>query len=152
MAGILPYPLTSKKELETQLSRALTSPTHAMRNPPPATASATDSLAQAEAPAPLDPPAPTTIIKKRSRKNAKPARHCIPKLAFRRLMREIVDDNKSDMRLQQGAVDALQEAAETLVTERFQKCSQLAELCHLDTVRSDHWNYVRDSETVTPVQ
>ena len=97
------------------------------------------------------PAAAQLPTKKRAnkRKNPTPIKHCIPKLTFRRLMREIVADNKSDMRLQQEAVEALQEAAEALVTERFQKCSQLAELCHLDTVRSDHWNYVRDSETVT---
>jgi histone H3/H4 len=100
------------------------------------------------------PPVDPDGIKKRSRrrKNAKPTKHCIPKLAFRRLMQEIVADNKSDMRLQQEAVDALQEAAESLVTERFQKCSQLAELCNLDTVRADHWHYVRDADIVTPVQ
>lgn len=80
------------------------------------------------------------------RKHSKPVRNCIPRLAFRRLMREIVDNNKSDMRLQQSAVDTLQEAVESLMTERFQKCSKLAELCKLDTVRDDHWRYVQTEE------
>jgi histone H3/H4 len=99
-------------------------------------------------PVPVEP-APAKKRGASKRKSSAPIKNCIPRLTFRRLMREIVADNKSDMRLQQDAVEALQEAAEALVTERFQKCSQLAELCHLDTVRSDHWNYVRDSETIS---
>lgn len=104
--------------------------------------------------APVEPAADQPTTRKRSgrRKPSAPTKHCIPRVAFRRLIRELVAENKSDMRLQQDAVDALQEAAETLVAERFQKCSQLAGLCNLDTVRADHWNYVRDSETVVPVQ
>jgi histone H3/H4 len=107
-------------------------------------------------PPPVDPavpvePAPAPAKKRGAskRKSSAPVKNCIPKLTFRRLMREIVADNRSDMRLQKEAVEALQEAAEALVTERFQKCSQLAELCHIDTVRSDHWNYIRDTETVS---
>jgi histone H3/H4 len=67
----------------------------------------------------------------------------IPKVSFRRLVQEIVDSYHSDMRLQQGAVDALQESAETLLLERFERCSELVDLCKLDTVREEHWRFVQ---------
>jgi histone H3 len=71
---------------------------------------------------------------------------CIPKLSFRKLVQEIAQGFKSDLRFQQEGVEILQEAAELLIIERFQKCSRLAELCRKDTVRSEHWSFVRDDE------
>ncbi len=70
----------------------------------------------------------------------------IPRVTFRRLVQEIVDAQKSDMRLQQQAVDALQESAENLLTEQFEQCSRLAGLCKMDTVRDEHWRFVRGGQ------
>jgi histone H3/H4 len=70
----------------------------------------------------------------------------IPKLSFLRLVQEIASTFKSDLRFQQEAVDVLQETAEGLVVERFKKCARIADLCRMDTVRSEHWNFVRQEE------
>lgn len=70
----------------------------------------------------------------------------IPKLSFLRLVQEIAGERKSDLRFQQEAVDILQETAENLVVERFKKCARIADLCRMDTVRSEHWNFVRQEE------
>jgi histone H3/H4 len=78
------------------------------------------------------------ITKRRNR-----ARFAIPKVAFRRLVAEIAAGCKSDLRLQSEGLDALQESAETMVAEHFQRCSQLAELCRLDTIRAEHWHFAR---------
>jgi histone H3 len=44
----------------------------------------------------------------------------IPKLRFQRLVREIAQDFKSDLRFQSSAVEALQEAAEAYLTGLFE--------------------------------
>ena len=71
-------------------------------------------------------------------------REGIPRQAFRRLVYEIVSDIKSDLRVQQDATDALQEAAEEVITRRFERCSPLVELCKKDTVKGEHWGFVAD--------
>jgi histone H3/H4 len=86
-----------------------------------------------------DPESVKPTISKRKPKRV----FAIPRVSFRRLVQEIVDGQKSDMRLQQQAVDALQESAENLLTEHFVQCSRLVGLCKLDTVRDEHWRFVR---------
>ena len=71
---------------------------------------------------------------------------CIPRSTFRRLVEEIASEMKSDLRLRQDALDTVQEDAEMLIIERFKRCARLAEICRKDTVRSEHWNYVREDE------
>lgn len=71
---------------------------------------------------------------------------CIPRLAFRKLVEEIAATNKSDLRFQLDAMTTLQEDAELLVIERFKRCARLAELCRKDTVRDEHWNFLREDE------
>ena len=88
-----------------------------------------------------EPPAESvrpTIAKRRIKRE-----FAIPKVSFRRLVQEIADGYKSELRLQQDALDALQESAEALLTERFHRCSELADLCKLDTVREEHWLFVK---------
>ena len=76
----------------------------------------------------------------------KPKRiYAIPRVSFRRLVQEIADQYGSDLRIQQGAMDALQESAENLIAERFARCGELIELCKLDTVREEHWRFVQDA-------
>ena len=70
---------------------------------------------------------------------------CVPRVSFRRLVQEIMDDRRSDLRIQGVALDALQEAAETMLSERFARCSELADICKLDTVRGEHWRFVQET-------
>jgi len=103
-------------------------------------------------PASKDPPAneteesatPPVDNKPIAKRRPKPV-YSIPRIPFRRLVQEIADSYKSDLRMQQAAVDALQEASETLLSERFGRCAELAELCKLDTIRDEHWRFVQDN-------
>lgn len=85
---------------------------------------------------------PVKSIRRRSKKRT----FAIPKVAFRRMVQEIAGEYKSDLRFQRDAFDALQESAEQLVTKQFERCSQLAELCKLDTVRHEHWRFVQENQ------
>ena len=58
----------------------------------------------------------------------------IPRIKFRRLVKELMDEARSDLRIQPDAVEALQEAVENMITHRFVRCARLAELCKRDTV------------------
>jgi histone H3/H4 len=87
------------------------------------------------------PVKPTVSFKRRSKR----VRFEIPRVSFRRLVEEIAAGCKSDLRIQQEAIEALQEYAENMLTERFGRCAELADLCKLDTVRGDHWRFVRDT-------
>ena len=69
----------------------------------------------------------------------------IPRIKFRRLVKELMDNTRSDMRIQQQAVEAIQEAAENMLSHRFVRCARLADLCKRDTVSEAHWKYVQDS-------
>ena len=80
---------------------------------------------------------PTLSCKRRQKKQFD-----IPRVTFRRLVNEIASGYKSDLRIQQEAIDTLQEFSENLVAEGFQRCSKLADLCKLDTVRDEHWRFV----------
>ena len=83
---------------------------------------------------------PTKTIHKRKSKHP----FAIPRVPFRRLVQEIADSYKSDLRMQQAAIDALQESAEMMLAERFGRCAELAELCKLDTIRDEHWRFVHE--------
>lgn len=74
----------------------------------------------------------------------------IPRVTFRRLVQEIAADYKSDLRFQRDAIEALQEASEILVSERFARCSELVDLCKLDTVRDEHWRFVQGEKALVP--
>lgn len=87
------------------------------------------------------PVKPTLSFKRRSKR----VQFEIPRVSFRRLVEEIAAGCKSDLRIQQDAIEALQESAENMLSERFGRCAELAELCKLDTVRDDHWRFVRDT-------
>lgn len=95
--------------------------------------------------APETPPVPLPETARRIAKRRARTRFAIPKVAFRRLVTEIAANCKSDLRLQSAGLDALQESAETMVAEHFEKCSRLAELCRLDTIRAEHWHFARNA-------
>jgi histone H3/H4 len=87
---------------------------------------------------------PTLSVKPAITKRKTRRQFEIPRVTFRRLVHEIVAERKPDLRVQNGAFEALQEAAEALVSERFSRCSQLVDLCKLDTVRDEHWRFVQN--------
>ena len=88
------------------------------------------------------PPKPPGGGNNRCRRNKRTT--AIPRLSFRRLVEEIAAGRKSDLRIQRDAIEALQEAAENFMTHRFQRCSKLADLCKVGTVRDEHWRFVHD--------
>lgn len=69
----------------------------------------------------------------------------IPRIRFKRLVKELMDETRSDLRIQPDAVEALQDAVEKMITHRFVRCARLADLCKRDTVSEAHWRYVEDS-------
>lgn len=58
----------------------------------------------------------------------------IPKLPFQRLVREIAQDYRDDLRFQRNALDALQEGAEAFLTEHLQGANEVALHAHRVTV------------------
>lgn len=76
-----------------------------------------------------------------ARRKIRKPRYSIPKMAFRRLVEEIADGLKPDLRFQPDGLDALQESAESLLTEHFERCAHVAELCKVDTIRKEHWGF-----------
>ena len=70
-----------------------------------------------------------------ARRKIRKPRHAIPKMAFRRLVEEIAAGFKSDLRFQPDGLDALQESAETVLTEHFERCAQVAGLCKVATLK-----------------
>lgn len=50
----------------------------------------------------------------------------IPKLSFARLVREIAQDFKTDLRFQDASIDAMQEASEIYLVELFEKSNLCA--------------------------
>lgn len=107
---------------------------------PPATVSVNDAASDANE---TPPPASRGIAKRKHRRE-----FAIPRVSFRRLVQEIMSTYKSDLRIQDSALDALQESSETLLAERFGRCAQLASLCKLDTIRDDHWRFVQNGDAV----
>ena len=65
------------------------------------------------------------------RKYQKSTESLIPKLPFRRLVRELVQSEKQDIRMQETALEALQEAAETYLVRLLDN----ANLCALHARR-----------------
>ena len=65
----------------------------------------------------------------------------IPRLTFRRIVEQLARDWKSDLRFQDAAIEAMQEATENFLAHRFVRCARLARMCKIDTVRKDHWRF-----------
>lgn len=90
----------------------------------------------------------TDAVKPSITKRKNKSTFAIPKGSFRKLVQEIASSYKSDLRFQREAIDALQESSETMLLDRFQRCSALADLCKLDTVRDEHWRFVEQGSTL----
>jgi histone H3/H4 len=66
----------------------------------------------------------------------------IPKDAIRRLIREITQNRKSDLKFQEGALDTLHEMSENMLTGMFHRCSRLSKLCKTSTLNEQHLKFV----------
>jgi len=60
------------------------------------------------------------------------------KASFARLVREIGNDVKSDLLWDSKAFQALQEASEQMLEQRFDRAGRLASMCKVDTVTRKH--------------
>mmetsp|Transcript_26279 Transcript_26279/g.36314 ORF Transcript_26279/g.36314 Transcript_26279/m.36314 type:complete len:138 (+) Transcript_26279:65-478(+) len=74
---------------------------------------------------------PGTVALREIRKYQKNSDKLIRRLPFQRLLREITQQFMIDLRYQQSAIDAIQEAAEAYLTELFQE----ANLCAIHAKR-----------------
>jgi histone H3/H4 len=72
----------------------------------------------------------------------------IPKHAIRRLIREITQTRKSDLKFQEGALDALHEMSENMLTSMFQRCSKLSKLCKTTTLSDKQLKFVCGDRTL----
>jgi len=79
------------------------------------------------------------------RKKHKPSRRAsdlvsaVPTAVFRRLVREITQDVKSDMRWEGEALEALQVDAEAFLIERFGDANKKREMCDSKTLKKAHF-------------
>ena len=69
---------------------------------------------------------PGTVALREIRKYQKSTELLIPRLAFRRLVKEITQDYKTDLRFQSLALVALQEAAEAFLVGMFEDVNECA--------------------------
>ena len=63
----------------------------------------------------------------------------VPTAVFRRLVREITQDVKSDMRWEAVALEALQVDAEAFMIERFGDANKKREMCESRTLKKAHF-------------
>jgi histone H3 len=69
---------------------------------------------------------PGTVALREIRRYQKSTAMLLPKLPFQRLVREIAQDFRTDLRFQASALAALQEAAEAFVVQRFEDANLCA--------------------------
>ena len=77
--------------------------------------------------------------KRRKQRRHAHATSAIPVASFYRLVREISQDRKSDMRWQEDALKALQEDTEASLVKLFDRANKVRRLCKSKTLRVDHW-------------
>lgn len=77
---------------------------------------------------------PGTKALREIRKYQKSTDNLIPRLPFQRLVREIANDYKTDLRFQGTALDTLHAAAERYIIQQFQRTNMLAINCKRVTI------------------
>jgi len=91
---------------------------------------------------------PTTLkLKRKIRKPSKATKRpvfsdtisAIPIASFNRLVREITDDIKSDIRWEAKALEALHVDTEAFLIEKFYNADKNSRLCSKKTVNVKHW-------------
>ena len=83
---------------------------------------------------------------------AKPKRNkqrpVFPRASFRKVVRSIANNVKSDLLWQDKALEALQEASEQMLEGRFIAAHELAKLCKVETLNPSHLRAVGDRATL----
>ena len=75
-------------------------------------------------------------------------RPVFPRASFRKVVRSIADNIKSDLLWQDKALEALQEASEQMLEGRFIAAHELAKLCKVETLNPSHLRAVGDRATL----
>ena len=86
---------------------------------------------------------PGTVALRDIRKYQKSYSLLLPKLPFSRLVREITEDYKSDMRFQKSAIEAIQEATEAYLVSLLEDVNLLAVHCKRVTITAKDLNLAR---------
>ena len=71
-----------------------------------------------------------------------------PRASFRKVVRSIANNVKSDLLWQDKALEALQEASEQMLEGRFIAAHELAKLCKVETLNPSHLRAVGDRATL----
>ena len=75
-------------------------------------------------------------------------RPVFPRASFRKVVRSIADNIKSDLLWQDKALEAIQEASEQMLEGRFIAARELAKLCKVETLNPSHLRAVGDRATL----
>lgn len=84
-------------------------------------------------------PAPRARSKRTRRPELSDTVSAIPVASFHRLVREIAQDIKSDLRWEADALHALQVDSEAYLIEAFQRANKVRRLCKSKTLGAEHW-------------
>jgi histone H3 len=95
---------------------------------------------------------PGTVAKREIRKLEKTTNRQFPKAPFLRLLRELADKRHPDLNWRRGAWDALQEAAESYVTNIFKKSDNIRQFKGRKTLEVEDLRYTVQSEDLMPGQ
>ena len=84
-----------------------------------------------------------TVAKREIRKLTRTTNPLFPKRPFQRLVREIMQDIKSDVRFTSGSMQAIQEAAEIFITETFHKSDMARKHAKRNTLQVEDIRFAR---------
>ena len=87
-------------------------------------------------------PSPTPVSLKRKLHKKKTL--VIPKVCFSRLVKELTNKSFQHIIWNTDAMEALQEASEDHLHNRFEKCHQLSKLCKKHTVTKDIFDFLKE--------
>jgi histone H3 len=116
----------------------------AKKRPPVLTDVAAAPVEPPESPAVSDPPPaaesePLHRRKRRAVQRTSDLSSAIPSAVFRRLIREIASDYRSDLRWEADALEALQVDAEAYLIGRFGEANKKREMCNSRTLKKIHF-------------
>jgi histone H3/H4 len=105
----------------------------------PATAAVSDDVVDETVENETDEPVVSRRSSKRKRPDISDTIPAIPAASFRRLVREISHDLRSDLRWEAAALDALHVDAEAYLIQQFDDARQRMKMARVKTVDIDHF-------------
>ena len=97
------------------------------------------AAADGSSPTATQPAGPERLRKRRCIRRSSDLCPAIPVAVFRRLVREVGDTIRSDLRWEADALEALQVDAEAFLIGRFGQADKRRELCKFGTLRKAHF-------------